>query len=167
MNLQFYIEQVDSSNIFKKFMKQNPKAYLCSGFFTIDKENKGKGDQKHLDFYIPDKKEMFVFKITANGVEQMPVEMTSDSTPEKLSARVNFDFDEVEDIILSEMVNNKINNKIQKILISLQRFKSQEMLICTVFISMLGLLKVHINPQTKKVELFEKKSLFDLVRRVK
>ena len=38
MNLQLYLEKLKSSGVFKEFMKENPKAYLCSGFFTIDKE---------------------------------------------------------------------------------------------------------------------------------
>ena len=56
MNFQFYLEKLYSSAIFKNFMKENQKAYLCSGFFTIDKE--GKDNQIHVDFYIPETKKI-------------------------------------------------------------------------------------------------------------
>ncbi len=168
MNLQFYLEKLHDSDTFKKFIKANPKSYLCSGFFTIDKEKPdGNGDEKHFDFYIPDKKEMFIMKIVPGDVEKLPVEMTSSGIPEKISEKIDFDFHGIEDIIENEMRKNNIRNKIQKIMISLQKFEGREALICTVFISMLGLLRVYIDPKTKKIILFEKKSLFDLVKRVK
>ena len=59
MNFQFYIEKLHNSEDFKKFMKENLDAYLCSGFFIIDFENPKNPDNKsHLDFYIPSKNEM-------------------------------------------------------------------------------------------------------------
>lgn len=72
MNFQFYLEKLYSSAIFKNFMKESPKAYLCSGFFTIDKE--GKDNQIHVDFYIPDTKKMFSFRLEKK-IEKIPVEV--------------------------------------------------------------------------------------------
>ncbi len=169
MNLQFYFERLHASDAFKEFIKENPKEYLCSGFFTIDKESRTPEgtDEKHFDFYIPDKKEMFILKIVPEGVERLPVEMAAPGVPEKISNAIDFDFKEVEKLILDEMEKQKVKNKLQKIMISLQKFEGKEALICTVFVSMLGLLKVYIDPKTKKVIHFEKKSLFDIVKRVK
>jgi hypothetical protein len=85
MNLQFYIEKLNSSKVFSDFKNENPKAYLCSGFFTLDFE--GSDNQRHLDFYIPDKKEMFSFKLDSEqgkGIEKVPVEMISKEIPEKI-----------------------------------------------------------------------------------
>ncbi len=53
MNFQFYLEKLENSDVFKNFKKQNPDAYLCSGFFVIDKQA-GKNNQQHLDFFIPE-----------------------------------------------------------------------------------------------------------------
>jgi len=38
MNFQFYLEKLKHSEEYKEFLKENPEAYPCSGFFTIDKE---------------------------------------------------------------------------------------------------------------------------------
>ena len=164
MNLQFYWEKLEHSDIFKEFIKENPDAYLCSGFFTIDKE--GSDNQRHFDFYIPESKEMFSFKLEKE-VEKMAVELAIPKVPEKLGSGFDFELDDVEKMILEEMGNKKIDKKIQKIIVSLQDFKGKVFLICTVFIAMLGLLKVHIDIEQKKIVLFEKKSLFDMVRKVK
>ena len=49
MNLQFYIEKLENSDVYKDFVKKNKNAYFYSGFFSIDKE--GKDNQVHLDFF--------------------------------------------------------------------------------------------------------------------
>ncbi|HUW43500.1 MAG TPA: hypothetical protein VMV95_00880 [Bacillota bacterium] len=164
MNFQFYLEKLYSSDIFKKFMKENPKAYLCSGFFTVDKE--GKDNQRHLDFYIPNIKKMFSFRLEKE-IEKIPVETLTKKVPPKMKQDFDFNFEDVEKMIVDEMKKRDITNKLQKIIFSLQNIKGRNFLICTVFIGMLGLLKIHINLQEKKISLFEKKSFFDLVRRVK
>jgi len=164
MNLHFYLEQLHESDVFKEFMKENSEAYMCSGFFTIDKE--GTDNQRHFDFYEPKSKQMFSFKLNGSGnIEKIPVEMLIKKVPEKLSDNFNIGFEEIEELIVKEMSKQEVKNKLQKIIVSLQPDKEKNMLICTVFVSMMGLLKVHIDLQDKKVTLFEKKSFFDLVRK--
>lgn len=164
MNLLFCLEKLNSSDLFKEFKKENPKAYLCSGFFMIDKE--GKDNQKHLDFYVSKSKKMFSFKF-GGCIEKIPIERISNAIPEKIGKNIDFNLEEIEQIIVAEMENQKIKNKIQKIIISLQASKGKNFLICTVFVSMLGLLKVNVDIEKNKIILFEKKSIFDLIKRVK
>jgi len=164
MNFQFYTEKLENSNIFKKFKKENSGAYLASGFFIIDKE--GTDNQRHLDFYIPENKQMVSFKLNEE-VEKIPVEIIPNVVPKKIKLDFDFDFKEVEKLILEEMKKQNIDKKLQKILISLQNVDGKPMLICTVFIAMMGLLTVHIDVSDMKITLFEKKSFFDIMKRVK
>ncbi len=164
MNFQFYVEEVKNSKEYKDFVEKNPKAYPCSGFFTIDKD--GKDNQRHIDFYSPSEDKVFSFKLEDGKIEKVPMDTISDKAPEHMSLDVNFDFDEVEKLISDEMQKQKIKNKLQKIIISLQNFKGKEFLVCTIFVSMLGILKIHIDLKENKVSLFEKKSFFDIVRKV-
>ncbi len=53
MNLQFYVEKMNSSDVFKNFMKENPSAFACSGFFIIDKTGK-ETNKQHFDFWVPE-----------------------------------------------------------------------------------------------------------------
>jgi len=69
MNLQFYLEKLKTSKLFSEFKKENPSAYFCSGFFTMDFE--GQDNQRHLDFYIPEKKELFSFKLDKEGADAL------------------------------------------------------------------------------------------------
>ena len=164
MNLQFYLEKMHSSEVFKRFMKENPKAYLCSGFFTMDKE--GRDNKRHFDFYVPKKKKIFSFKLE-NGVEVIPIEVMIEKIPEKLEINFDFDFEEIEKMISKKMEKQNIKNKIQKIILSLQNLDGRAFLIGTMFISMLGILKIQIDLSNMKITEFEKKSFFDMMKRVK
>ena len=161
MNLQFYFEKVYNSEEFEEFKKENPSAFLCSGFFVLDKE--GNDNKQHFDFFIPEDKKIFSFQIE-KGIEKVPIEMVDEKIPSKVSDNVDFDFLEIEKMIESRMFDEKIKNKIQKILFSLQNIEGKNFLVGTVFISGLGLLKVNIDIDEKKITDFEKKSFFDMLK---
>jgi tRNA G10 N-methylase Trm11 len=164
MNLQFYLEKLHTSEIFKKFMKENPDAFLCSGFFIIDKQ--GNDNKQHFDYYVPNIRKMFSFKMES-GIEKVPVEMFEKKISEKVLINYDFDFKDIEKMILNEMEKQNIRSKIQKILLSLQKFDGKDFLIGTVFISALGMLKINIDLQNMKITDFEKKSFFNIMKIIK
>ena len=156
------MEKLSLSEEFKNFMKDNRDAYLCSGFFVIDKNTKNPDNKQHFDYYIPSSKKMFSFQLE-DGIKIVPIDTLNKEIPEKISKH-EFDFDEIEKIIEEEMEKQNVKSKIQKIILSLQNIKGRDYLICTVFISMLGILKVKINLSTEEVTEFEKKSFFDIMK---
>ncbi|MFQ5531774.1 MAG: hypothetical protein ACE5ES_04125 [Candidatus Nanoarchaeia archaeon] len=166
MNFQFYVEKLNHSDSFKDFIKENPKAYPCSGFFTIDLENIQKPDNKqHIDFFLPEKKEIVSFQLE-NECKIVPVENFDKEGKfkfEKISLDNNFEFGEIESLILDEMEKQKIKNKIQKIILSLQNKEGRDYFIGTIFISGFGLVKVRIDLKEMKITDFEKKSFMDMV----
>jgi hypothetical protein len=166
MNLQFYLEKLYASDEFKQFKKENPDTYLCSAFFVIDLEEKNPDNKQHFDYYLPKTKEMFSFQLE-EGVKKVPVKMLGEKIPEKILVNYDFDFDEIEKIISAKMKEEGIKNTIQRILLSLQTKNKKDFLVGTVFISALGLLKVHINISEMKITLFEKKSFFDMIKIIK
>jgi hypothetical protein len=165
MNFQFYFEKLIESNSFKKFMKENKDAFLCSAFFIVDK--KDKENKQNLDYYVPSIDKMYAFKIDSQ-VEMIPIENYGESfKPEKIPNNVNFDFQEIEDMIQDRMEKEKIKNKIEKLLLSLQAKDKKNYILATIFISSLGILKVKIDLDEKKITDFEKKSFFDMIKVVK
>ncbi len=164
MNLQFYLEKLFASDEFKKFKKENKEAYLCSGFFSIDRQ--GKDNQQHLDFYVSSNKKMFSFQLE-KGFELVPLENYDGRVPEKLSEKIEFDFDEVEDLIINKMKEENINKQIQKLLLSLQSLEGKNFIIGTIFISGMGILKVTIDLSEDKITNFEKKSFLDMFKIIK
>jgi len=164
MNSQFLLEKLKNSNEYKEFIKENKTAYLCSGFFVIDMENNG-NSQYHFDFYVPESGKTFSFELEG-GVKLIPLER-DEQVLEEVSMKNHFDFDKIREKILTEMELKKINNKLQKMLFSLQKVKGKDMLLGTIFISNLGLLKVNMDIDSNQITDFEKKSLFDMMKMVK
>jgi hypothetical protein len=161
MNSQLLIEKLESSEEFEDFMKENPKAYLCSGFFVIDMENKERGNQYHFDFFVPETGKTFSFELE-NEIKLVPLERY-EQVLEKVSLNSDFDFDEIEKIISKEMEFKKINNKIQKMIFSLQNLKGKDSLLGTIFVSGFGMVKANIDLKEKRITDFEKKSFFDMM----
>lgn len=106
---------------------------------------------------------MVSFQLEQGG-EAVPVEDIGDFTPQEISLDLDVDFDSVFDMIQKRMEEEKIKNKLQKMLLSLQKKDGAHFLVGTVFISSLGMLKVAINLDTMNLVSFEKKSFFDIMK---
>ena len=162
MNFGFYKEKLENSEEFKSFYENNPSAFFCSAFFLRDLESlKDPKHQTHMDYFVPEKNKIFSFKLD-NGIELVPTENFS-GVPSAILFDKEFDFDIIEDMVREEMSKNAINNKIQKMIFSMQHFEDNEYLFGTVFLSSMGLLKVNFNLSEMKITDFEKKSFFDVL----
>ena len=164
MNLKFYLEKLYASEEFEQFRKENPEAFLCSGFFIIDKQ--GQDNKQHFDFYLPSERKMFSFQLEER-TKIVPVELLNNKIPKKILLNYDFDFKDIEELIINEMKRQNIKNKIQKILLSLQNLDGKDFLVGTVFISTLGLLKINIDISQKKITEFAKTSFFDMIKVIK
>jgi len=160
MNFQFYLEKLYDSEVFKNFKKENPGAYLSSGFFVMDKL-KGSNKQ-HIDYFVPSSKKMFSFQMES-WVTLVPVEETDKRIPEKMNDNLDFVFEDVEKMIEDEKAKESVEKKTEKVLLSLQRLEGKDYLLGTVFIAGLGMLKIKIDVDEKKILEFEKKSFMDMV----
>ncbi|VVB84119.1 Uncharacterised protein [uncultured archaeon] len=165
MNSQFLLEKLENSCEFKKFMKENPKAYLCSGFFEIGSEENS-GDKYHFDYYIPSSKKTFSFEME-NEIKLVELERFDEKVLDEVSMKNHFDFDKIKEMISREMEFQKIRNKIQRMIFSLQKIEGKDLLLGTIFLSGLGLIKFNFDIAEKRIAEFEKKSLFDMMKIVK
>lgn len=164
MNFQFYMEKLRASEIFKKFIKENPKAFLCSCFFSIDfveKDNK-----VHFDYYIPNSKQMFSFKLEKECEKEL-IQTREDFLPERISENIDFELKDIEKILNERMKKENIQEKAQKVFISLQRVRKKEVLIGTMFISAMGMISFEIELSSKKIISFQKKSFLDFFKILK
>lgn len=159
MSFQLYLKELQKNQGFLDFMKENPQAYLCSCFFTIDKE--GEDNKQHLDFFVPEKDKVFSFQME-NSAKMMPLDSLG-KAPEKLPQDFDIDFSKVEERIKTKMRSQEINNRVQKLIFALQKMDGKEVLMGTVFLSMFGLLKVSIDIRKREIIEFEKKSFFDMI----
>jgi hypothetical protein len=165
MNFQFYFEKLIESREFKKFAKENKDSFLCSGFFIVDK--KDKENKQGIDYFVPSINKMYSFKMN-NEIEMIPIEDYGKGfKPEKIPDNVDFNFEDIEEMIQKKMDEEKIKNKIEKLLFSLQAKDKKNYILGTIFISSLGILKVRIDLDEKKIIDFEKKSFFDMMKVMK
>jgi len=162
MNLQNYYKKLIQSKEYKDFIKQYKDAYFCSGLFILDKESRG--DEFHFDYYIPSSKKMFSFKFYGNQMQFLPIQNFETIIPEKITTDFNIELDDFEILILKRMEKEKMKEKIKKLLFSFQNLDGKKYFVVTIFLSGMGLLKVHIDIKEKKIVLFEKKSLLDMIK---
>lgn len=163
MNFQFYLEKLKHSEEFKTFKKEYPTAFFCSGFFVIDRI--GKDNKIHLDYFDKKKNKIFSFQLE-DGIKSMLIDKIGDN-PKQVSEIIDFDLTHIEKIIDEEIIKNKIKNKVEKMILALQTVDGKPYLFGTIFVSMLGLIKISILLPKMKVESFEKKSFFDIVNVLK
>ena len=161
MNFQFYLEKLFNSKDFQEFKKINEDAYPCSCFFSVDL--RGNDNKQHFDYFVPIERKLFSFKLESQG-EKVPVDFFSDEDPKKILLNYDFDFEDIKKMISKKMEQEKIKNEIQKMLFSLQNVEGKNLLIGTIFISMMGLLQVHIDIEKMQITSFEKKSFFDIIK---
>ncbi len=161
MNFAFYVEKLTENEFFKNFKKKYKNAYCCSAFFIIDKI--GNDSKQHFDFYIEGKKEMYSVKLESGG-ELVPVKLMDDKVLEEISLDLDFDFNKIEKMIQDKMNKEKIKDKIQKLLFSLQKKNNKHFLVGTIFITGLGMIKCSIDLEELKILDFEKKSFLDIMK---
>ena len=161
MNLDFYREKLESLDDFRKFREENPEAFLCSGFFVIDKE--GNDNKQHFDFFVPETGKMFSFQLEEE--KMVPLENHGENfVPGEISEEVEFDLDWVEEKILDEMSRKEVKNRMQKLIFSLQKTEGGNFLLGTVFLTGFGMLKVNVNLDKREITDFQKSSFFDMVK---
>jgi hypothetical protein len=168
MNSQFLLEKLENSEEYKKFIEENKDSYLCSAFFIIDFETHPPENKFHFDYYIPSSKKTFSFELEVeNEIKLTELERFDEKILEKVSTDKHFDFDEIYEKIKKEMEVQKMSNKIQKMIFSLQNFENKEMLFGTILISGLSLIKMTFDISEDKITEFEKKSFFDMMKIMK
>ena len=166
MNFQFYYEKLVNSEEYQKFVKEHPKAYACSGFFVLDKENSGKNNKIHFDFWLPEFEKMYSFSVDGK-VEFVNVENFDKRPFEKIGLNYDFDLRDFEKMIEKRKEKEGIKGNTLKLLFSLQKLDGKDFLVSTVFLNNFGMLKLNIDLDEKKITEFEKKSFLDMFKIIK
>ncbi len=166
MKASHYIKKVKESKPFKEFIKEDPKAYLCSLFFVRDFTEKR--NETQVDFYSPKKKGIFSFdaeKKIEKAVNKKAETMEHKKfVPKPLSEDTRMDVDEMKSTLQDEMHNREMAYEIEKVLAFLTIIDGKPVWNCTGFLRGLGLLQAHVEDESASVLFMEKKSFFDMIR---
>lgn len=164
MKIKPYVEKLNSSSVYKDFQKKYGDAFMIAGFFILDLET---GDNLHqIDYYVPSEKKIAAFTLDKGVTVQMLEMMNNRLVPEKLDIKTNIDLDALHGILEDEMKNRSITEDIKKIIAILQTIDGKKIWNLNCVLSGMGILKAHIDDESKTVLKMEKASILDYVKRM-
>ena len=163
MKFSHYLERVSTSKQFKKFQKENKKAYLCAGFFVFDFEE-GK-DVHQVDYFMPKNKKIAAFLLD-DKLSYKVAESLTGNTPEEIKGDTKMDLDKLKGIVEDEMKNHTITEGIIKMIAILQCNGGKKIWNLNCILNGMALLRVHVDDASGDILKFEKASFLDFVRKL-
>jgi hypothetical protein len=167
MSFKETFEKIKASEIFNRFIEENPDAELCAAFFIIDFF--GNDNKKSLDYKIGEK--IFTFSIDDFGkikmIEDKLVQEREIKFPklEKINPVVNVDLDELKSISGIKALDEGISARFSKIIAVLQKHEGKQIWNLTCMLEGLIILHVLIDSENGEIIKFERKSMMDLIRK--
>lgn len=164
MLLSQLFSRLEKSEIFQNFKSENPNVFLCAGFFILNFKNNIY--EYNLDYKSDS--QIFTFKIPVAGEIIMLAEDILDNQKplEEISLNVEIDIEELREIVEKALYQNNIKNKLEELIAVLQNLEGKLIWNITAMAEGFTIISIHINPKTGKISKFEKKSLFDMIKKV-
>jgi len=163
MKIKPYIEKLNSSGEYKKFVDKYKDAYLAAGFFIIDFEQ---GNNIHqIDYYIPSEKKIGAFTLDNQVVLQM-MEVLNEAKPEKLDIKTKIDLEALKGIVQDEMRNRGITEEIKKMIAIIQNIKGKKTWTVSCILSGMEILKANVEDKSETILRMERTSITDIIRKV-
>lgn len=163
MKIKPYITKLGVSNEYKQFSKKHKDAFLTAGFFILDLETKKNIHQ--IDYYVPNEKKIAAFTLDG-GVKLQMLDTMNSKAPEKLDIRTNIDLDALPGILEDEMKNRNITEEIKKIIAIIQNIDGKRVWNLSCILSGMGLLRSHVDDDSKTVLKMEKSNMMDIMKKV-
>ena len=163
MKIKPYIEKLNSSGEYKKFVDKYKDAYLAAGFFIIDFEQ---GNNIHqIDYYIPSEKKIGAFTLDNQVVLQM-MEVLNEAKPEKLDIKTKIDLEALKGIVQDEMRNRGITEEIKQMIAIIQNIKGKKTWTVSCILSGMEILKANVEDKSETILRMERTSITDIIRKV-
>ena len=163
MKIQHYLDKLHGSTEYKEFQKEHKDAYIVAGFFILDLEQGF--DVHQIDFYIPSKKKVAAFNLD-KSIQIQIMDMVTDKKPSQVDIAANIDLDTIPGILEDEMKNRGITESIKKVIAILQNIDGKKIWNLNCVLSGMGILKAHVEDESKSVLKMEKASIFDYVKKM-
>ena len=161
MNLQFYQEKLETSEVFQKFRQENPEAYLSSAFFTISIIDKAQTIETQLDYFNPKQSNFQVFQLNDFSLKQE--QASSSAKPEPLTSST-LDINKLALICENLLKQNNINEKLVKIIAILTSQNNLPVFSLNLITSSMSVIKAKLNDAGGCLR-FEKLNLFDFIKK--
>ena len=153
MKIQNLVKELEEKDFFKKFMEDNPDAYLGACFAVIGDEEKCQ-----IDYFIPSKEKM---ASVAYPFSEMKIYEDKIKNCKKMG-EIKLDISDLWDRVEEIKKENTIGDKTSKIIAIL---KDDIWSLTVLFLSM-TMLKIKVDALTGNVIDFKKASMFDFIKKV-
>lgn len=164
MKIQPYVQKLESSEVYKKFMKEYSESFLVAGFFVLDYET---GMNIHqIDYYIPSKKKVAAFNLDGQVEVRLLDILNKDKAPEKLDLKTKVDLDAIKGILEDEMKNRNITETVRKCVAVIQTIEGKKLWVLNCVLSGMEILKAHVDDDSRTVLKMEKSSMLDYVKKM-
>jgi len=164
MKIQPYVQKLESSQIYKKFRKDNNESFLVAGFFILDYES---GVNMHqIDYYVPSKKQVAAFNLDGEVEVRLLDMMSKEKVPEKLDLKTKVDLDALKGILEDEMKNRSITESIKKCVAVIQVVDGKKLWVLNCVLSGMEILKAHVDDNSRTVLKMERASMLDYIKKM-
>jgi len=166
MNFAFLIKKIEESKEFKDFKKEHKDLYLAVGFFILDYEKNI--NQQQLDYSLKNG-EVFTFSLENEAVKMKPAQTIEGSKEQlkKLDKKIKIDLEETERKFKEELKKQNEKSKITKIIAVLQENEGKQIWNLNCMLDGMNLIHAHIDSKTGEILKFEKKNMFDFIKKIK
>ena len=166
MSFTTLLQKVQESETFQNFKQQNPDAQLVAGFFILDflsNDNKETLDYKTKD-------DIVTFTLKDNKIKINKDKLIDDPTRPQLTEiqqQIKIDTTELKNLVGLKALDNGISAKLNKIIAVLQTYNQKQIWNLTCMLENLIILNIHIDSNTGEITKFERKSMMDMIKKVK
>ncbi len=164
MKIQPYVQKLQASEKYKKFIKEYSESFVVAGFFVLDYET---GMNIHqIDYYVPSKRQVAAFNLDGEVEVRLLDMMHKDKKPERLELKTKVDLDALKGILEDEMKNRNITETIKKCVAVIQMVEGKKLWVLNCVLSGMEILKAHVDDDTRSVLKMEKSSMLDYVKKM-
>ena len=163
MKFDHYLKRVEESSEFKKFKQENPKAYLCAGFFVLDFDEEKNSNQ--IDYILPNGKIATFVLDGGVKIKISDIAIKGKTDLKEINQESQLDIERLKGIVEDEMKNRTVTEDVKKIIAILQVYNGKLIWNLNCLLAGLGILQIHIDDKDGNILKFEKHSLLDFMRK--
>lgn len=164
MKIQPYVQKLQNSEKYKKFIREYSESFVVAGFFILDYET---GVNIHqIDYYVPSKRQVAAFNLDGEVDVRLLDMMHKDKKPERLDLKTKIDLDAIKGILEDEMKNRNITETIKKCVAVIQMVDGKKLWVLNCVLSGMEILKAHVDDDSQTVLKMEKSSMLDYIKKM-
>ena len=148
------VTELEATDSFKEFKKENPDTFFAVAFFILNLENKA--TQIQLDYFLPKQNKLASFEFPNKQVKIHEDEIKN-ANPQETNPKI--DIDQIENKVLETLKNNNTTLKPTKIIAILK----DNIWNLTAMDNSLGIIRLKLNAESGEQLSFNKGSLMDFM----